>query len=118
MPTELPQLLLDADNHYYESRDAFTRHLPADMRRRGRPVGRDRREAPPLAGEKVTRVLANPTFDPICPPGSLIEYFRAKNDAGTDVEQLFGDLDPLSEHPEYLHRDARLETLPRRASTA
>ena len=26
---------IDADNHYYEMLDAFTRHLPNDFRRRG-----------------------------------------------------------------------------------
>jgi len=26
---------IDADNHYYESLDAFTRHLDPKMRRRG-----------------------------------------------------------------------------------
>ena len=34
----------DADNHYYEATDAFTRHLPAELRE-ARAVGRDRRQA-------------------------------------------------------------------------
>ena len=34
----------DADNHYYEATDAFTRHLPAQYSQ-ARAVGRDRRQA-------------------------------------------------------------------------
>jgi len=64
-----------------------------------------------LAGSKVTRVLANPTFDPIARPGSLIEYFRAKNPDGQDVKELFGQLDPLADHPEYVNREARLAVM-------
>jgi predicted TIM-barrel fold metal-dependent hydrolase len=103
--------VIDADNHYYEAPDAFTRHLPAEMRRRGvqwvQLGGKQRL----LAGEKVTRVLANPTFDPIARPGALLDHFRAKNTAGQDIRKMFGDLDPLADHPEYVDRDARLAAL-------
>ena len=30
----LPYALVDSDNHYYEPRDAFTRHMPAALRDR------------------------------------------------------------------------------------
>src|SRR6478609_3442760 len=70
--------VIDADNHYYEVSDAFTRYLPSDMRRRGLQWSEIDGKRRLLAAEKVTRVLANPTFDPIARPGSLIEYFRAK----------------------------------------
>src|SRR5262249_43380021 len=33
--TELAFKLFDADNHYYEATDAFTRHLPKEYAKRG-----------------------------------------------------------------------------------
>ena len=60
---------------------------------------------------KVNRFIPNPTFDPISKPGALDEYFRGRNPKGEGVRELFGDLDPLSEHPEYRDRDARLELM-------
>ena len=32
--TELGYLPFDCDNHYYEARDAFTRHVPREMQAR------------------------------------------------------------------------------------
>lgn len=46
----------DADDHYYEAEDAFTRHMD--------------------------RFIPNPTFDPVAKPGSLDEYFRGRNPKG------------------------------------
>ena len=83
------------------------------MRRRGLQWSEVDGKRRLLAAEKVTRVLANPTFDPIARPGSLIEYFRAKNEDGSDIKDLFGELEPLADHPEYVDRDARLEVMSR-----
>jgi predicted TIM-barrel fold metal-dependent hydrolase len=64
-----------------------------------------------LVGGKVNRFIPNPTWDPISKPGALDEYFRGRNPKGEGIRELFGDLDPLSEHPEYLDRDARLKLM-------
>lgn len=109
--TQLQGPVIDADNHFYEVEDTFTRYLPAEMRRRGVQWVELDGKRRVLAGGKVTRVLANPTFDPIARPGSLIEYFRAKNPDGQDVKELFGQLDPLADHPEYVNREARLAVM-------
>lgn len=103
--------VIDADNHFYEVADTFTRHLPPEMRRRSVQWVELDGKRRLLAGGKVTRVLANPTFDPIARPGSLIEYFRAKNEGGQEIRDLFGDLDALADHPEYVDRNARLEVM-------
>ena len=106
-----PELVIDADNHYYEAADAFTRHLPKEMRARGvqwaEVAGRPRL----LIGGTVSRVLANPTFDPIARPGSLMPYFRGENPEGMDPREMYGELDPLDAHPEYVGREARLASL-------
>ena len=103
--------LFDADNHYYEAPDAFTRYLdPAMARRSIQWVQLDGRRRLMIGG-KLNRFLGNPNFDPIARPGSLMEYFRAENTAGTEVRELFGALEPLADHPEYTNRDARIAAM-------
>jgi predicted TIM-barrel fold metal-dependent hydrolase len=110
---ELPGRLFDADNHYYETADAFTRYLDPKMAKRSAQwVTLDGRRRL-LVGGTLNRLLANPTFDPIARPGSLIEYFRGSNSSGTDVKELFGSLEPLESHPEYVQRAPRIEAMDR-----
>jgi predicted TIM-barrel fold metal-dependent hydrolase len=98
----------DCDNHYYEAKDAFTRHLEPELRKRAMQwaviEGRERL----LVGGRINRFIPNPTWDPISKPGALDEYFRGRNPKGADTAELFGDLDRLADHPEYQNRDARL----------
>ncbi|HEY8524922.1 MAG TPA: hypothetical protein VIL48_08175 [Acidimicrobiales bacterium] len=62
---------IDADTHYYETLDAFTRHLdPAFAHRGVRPV-QDGKRVQLLIGGRVNRFIPNPTFDPIIGPGWL-----------------------------------------------
>ena len=115
----------DCDNHYYEARDAFTRHLDPAFKKRGIQWavvdGKERL----LAGGRLWRFIPNPTWDPIARPGCLDDYFRGKRPKAssetktTDAQELanlqireaFGDLDRLADHPEYQDREARLRTL-------
>ncbi|MGO8871052.1 MAG: amidohydrolase family protein [Acidimicrobiales bacterium] len=99
----------DADNHYYEATDAFTRHLDPRMARRTMQWAEiDGRQRLLVAG-KINRFIPNPTFDPVAKPGSLDEYFRGRNPRGQDVAALFGDLEPI--RPEYRDREARLTVM-------
>jgi predicted TIM-barrel fold metal-dependent hydrolase len=99
----------DADNHYYEATDAYTRHIDPAMAKRAMQWadidGRQRL----LVGGKVNRFIPNPTFDPVARPGSLIEYFRGRNPEARDMRSLFGELEPI--RPEYRDRDARLAVM-------
>lgn len=106
---ELPFLAFDADNHYYEAEDAFIRHIDPKMKKRCMQWAEIDGKRRLLVGGKVNKFIPNPTFDPIASPGSLEDYFRGKNDAGDmDLGKMFGDLSPISEHPGYRDRDARL----------
>ena len=60
-----------------------------------------------LVGGKINKFIPNPTFDPIARPGSLEDYFRGRNEAGVDLKEMFGDLEPIADHPAYRRRDAR-----------
>lgn len=108
---ELDFTPFDADNHYYEAEDAFIRYIDPAMEKRcmqWAEVGGKRRL---LVGGKINKFIPNPTFDPIAKPGSLENYFRGRNTDGLDIKTLFGDLDPLAEHPGYRDRGARVKLL-------
>jgi predicted TIM-barrel fold metal-dependent hydrolase len=98
--------IFDADNHYYEAEDAFTRHIDPKMKRRcmqWAEVGGRKRL---LVGGKVNRFIPNPTFDPVARPGCLDAYYRGDNPDGLSIRDAFGELEPI--RPEYRDRDKRL----------
>ena len=96
----------DADNHYYESEDAFTRHMDPRMARRAMQWADVGGRKTLLVGGKVNRFIPNPTFDPVAKPGCLDEYFRGRNPDGKSIREIFGELEPIN--PAYRQRDARL----------
>src|SRR5579859_2483162 len=102
--------VFDADNHYYEAKDAFTRHLEPSMRKRTMQWATIEGKERLLVGGAVNRFIPNPTFDPVSKPGALADYFRAKSGVG-DMRVAFGELDPIDERPEYRDRDARVKLM-------
>ncbi|HRW37307.1 MAG: amidohydrolase family protein [Acidimicrobiales bacterium] len=109
--TELGFRPFDADHHYYEATDAFTRHIDPKMAKRCMQWAEVNGKQRLLVGGKVNKFIPNPTFDPIAAPGSLEDYFRGRNEGGLDLKTMFGELDPISEHPEYRDRAARVRQL-------
>lgn len=105
---EIDYEAFDADNHYYEALDAFTRHL--DPKWGPRVVqwceidGRKYH----VVGGKVSRAVTNPTFDPIAPAGALHDYFRGNPDGKSPMDFL-RDRGPIP--PEYRDHDARLAVM-------
>jgi predicted TIM-barrel fold metal-dependent hydrolase len=97
----------DADNHYYEAADAFTRYLDPAFRKRAVQWATIDGKNRLLVGGKIFRFIPNPMFDPIARPGSLDLYFRGKQPSN-DIRTAFGDLERLADRPEYRDRDARL----------
>ncbi len=105
-PVDSP--VFDADNHYYEALDAFTRHLDPELGPRviqWVEVGGRRYHA---LGGTISRAVTNPTFNPIAPAGALVDYFRGNPD-GRPMHELMGSPEPI--RPEYRDRDARLATM-------
>jgi len=60
VPDELRPV--DADNHYYEALDAFTRHLDPAFRQRGVRVVNDGKRTEVLIGGRLNRFIPNPTL--------------------------------------------------------
>ncbi len=100
---------LDADQHYYEVEESFTRHLDRDMRRRGFRFVTSGRRVEAVAGDRVSRFIPNPTFDPVIAPGSLDLYFRGKSPEGFDRSTMIKQVEPIRK--EYRDRDARVAKL-------
>ena len=99
---------VDADNHYYESLDAFTRHLDKQFKQRGVRVVRDGTHVEILIGGKLNSFIPNPTFDPVIVPGCLDLQFRGQIPEGVDPRTL-SRVEPIS--PSYRDRDARIATM-------
>lgn len=105
---ELDHPVFDADNHYYEALDAFTRHLDPKLRVRcvdwceigGRKYH--------VVGGMVSHAVKNPTFDPIAKPGCLADYFRG-NVANVNPLERLKDSEPI--RAEYREAAARLQVL-------
>jgi predicted TIM-barrel fold metal-dependent hydrolase len=99
---------IDADNHYYEPLDAFTRHLDEAFRDRGVKPVQDGKRVQLLIGGRVNRFVPNPTFDPIIVPGCLDPLFRGQIPDGVDPRSLM-QVEPL--RSEYRERDRRIEVM-------
>ena len=109
MTATIDYRVFDADNHYYEAPDAYTRHIDPAMAKRAMQWADIDGRRRLLVGGKVNRFIPNPLFDPVAKPGSLDEYFRGKNPEAKDMRALFGELEPI--RPEYRDREARLRVM-------
>ncbi len=100
--------LFDADNHFYEPTDAFTRHQEPKMAKRGVQWATIDGRLRLIVGGRVCRFIPNPTFDPVARPGALDTYFRGQA-AGEDIRAAFGELEAIS--PAYRDPAARVAVM-------
>jgi len=77
--TGLDYLLFDADNHYYETPDCFSRHMkPADADRAITARRNDSGDWLVMVGDRPYRFM-DVKFDKTNPPGSMHELLRKKS---------------------------------------
>jgi predicted TIM-barrel fold metal-dependent hydrolase len=105
--------MIDADNHYYESEDCFTRHGDEEVNRYVKWVNEGKRKHL-LFGGVMQTMVPNPTFNPITKPGvmhtrlkELAEGGERRNLDNSDSRRYV--LEPLPDH--YRDRDARLRVM-------
>jgi predicted TIM-barrel fold metal-dependent hydrolase len=107
---DLPYATVDADNHYYEPRDCFVRHMPTDQRHRAFQLALvDGKERPVVDGRPVQTLAAAGFFEgETALPGSLREMMQAIKRGGTRAggSPLVGPIDPAA-----FDRERRLELL-------
>ena len=108
MSRELTFEPFDCDNHYYESEDAFTRHVPEEMQARVVQWAEVDGKKYHVVGGKLSKAVTNPTWNPIAKPGALHKYFRG-NPEGKNPMEYLQDCEPLP--AAYIDRDARLEIM-------
>ena len=106
--SDLGHAVWDADHHYYEALDAFTRHLDPSLGPRTVQWATIEGRQYHVLGGKVSRAVTNATFDPISKPGCLSEYFRG-NPNNVNPLELIRDHEPI--RPEYRDPAARLRVL-------
>lgn len=98
----------DADNHYYEAPDAFTRHVSKDMQPRCVQWATIEGRQHHLVGGKLARAVKNPTWNPISLPGSISAFLRGKALTEEDIA-LMRAHEPLPDY--YMDKDARVAKL-------
>ena len=106
MPLDIP--VFDADNHFYETKEALTKFLPerykgaidyVDVRGRTKIVVRGR----------ISEYIPNPTFDVVARPGAQEDYFRHGNPEGKSRREIFGE--PMRAIPAFREPAPRVELM-------
>ena len=90
MARQLDFPVFDADNHLYETQDAFTRHLP-DRTRAPSTTSRSGAARRSSSRGKISEYIPNPTFDVVARPGAQEEYFRNGNPEGKSYREIIGE---------------------------
>lgn len=77
----------DADNHMYETIDAYTRYLPEKYAEALKFIDVNGRKKLQIMGT-VTECIPNPTYEVIPTPGAWSDYFRGINPEGKTLREL------------------------------
>ena len=101
-------LVFDADNHLYETRDAFTRYLPDAYKSAVDYVEVHGRTKIVIRGQ-ISEYIPNPTFDVVARPGAQEEYFRVGNPEGKSYRELIGE--PMRAIPAFRRPEPRIELM-------
>jgi len=100
--------VFDADNHLYETEDAFTRHLPERYKNAIQYVSVKGRTKIAVGG-RISEYIPNPTFEVVARPGAQEDYYRHGNPKGLSRRELFGE--PIKSPPAFREAGARLELM-------
>lgn len=100
--------LFDADNHMYETQDAFTRYLPDKYKAAISYVEVNGRTKIAVRGQ-ISDYIPNPTFDVVARPGAQEEYFRVGNPDGKSYREIVGE--PMRAIPAFRSAAPRVELM-------
>jgi predicted TIM-barrel fold metal-dependent hydrolase len=82
--------VLDADNHMYETTDAFTKHIPREYAGLVKYVQINGRTKIAIRNV-ISDYIPNPTFEVVARPGAEEEYYRHGNPEGKTRRELMGE---------------------------
>jgi len=108
MARRLDVPVFDADNHLYETEDAFTRHLPRRYRNAIQYVDVRGRTKIAVKGQ-ISEYIPNPTFEVVARPGAQEEFFAEGNPEGKSFREIVGE--PMRSIPAFREPGARLELM-------
>ena len=100
--------VFDADNHMYETTDAFTKFLPERYSGLIRYVEVDGRTKIAVKG-LISEYIPNPTFSVVAAPGAQEEYFKHGNPDGKSRREILGK--PIRSLPAFHDPEPRLELM-------
>jgi predicted TIM-barrel fold metal-dependent hydrolase len=108
--TQLPYAIYDADNHYYEPDDCFTRHIEARFKDRTARVERADPAKPGrmFVGDQRCHFFSVGAGDSVGGPGIMKEFLRGETEEGGSPS-----LNPINALavPEFVERTARLKKM-------
>ena len=82
--------VFDADNHLYETEEAFTRYLPEEYKDAVRYVQVNGRTKIAIQGT-ISEYIPNPTFEVVAAPGAHEELYRKGNPDGKSLREMTGE---------------------------
>ena len=100
--------MFDADNHLYETEDAFTRYLPSEHEGVIRYVQANGRTKIAV-DDVISEYIPNPTFEVVARPGAHADYFSGNNAEGKSLRELTGH--PIRSVDGFRSASPRLEML-------
>jgi predicted TIM-barrel fold metal-dependent hydrolase len=100
--------VFDADNHLYETQDAFTRHLPSKYKHAIDYVSVRGRTKIVVRGT-ISEYIPNPTFEVVARPGAHEEFYKRGNPERKSMRELTGE--PMRSIPAFREPGPRLELM-------
>lgn len=99
---------IDADNHFYEAPDAFSRHGNRRVQSfvQWYDQGKKKRL---MFGDHPAPGTGNPTFNPVAKPGAFHETLKSLENGEPPSGPRYGELAPLD--PAFMYRDQRIESM-------
>ncbi|MCB1284626.1 MAG: hypothetical protein KDB20_09935, partial [Microthrixaceae bacterium] len=82
--------IFDADNHLYETEEAFTKFLP-DRYKGAIDYVQVRGRTKIVVRGQISEYIPNPTFEVVARPGAQEEYYRVGNPDGKSRREIYGE---------------------------
>src|SRR5687768_10983314 len=100
--------VFDADNHMYETTDAFTKFLPKEYDKLIQYVQVGKRTKIAVKGQ-ISDYIPNPTFEVVAAPGAQEEYFKKGNPEGKSRREILGE--PIRSPEAFFNPEPRLKLM-------
>lgn len=101
--------IYDADHHYYETPEAFLRHLPKQYHSKFQYVTLANGRTKLAIDGVISDYIPNPTFNVVAGPGTHEPYFRADNPEGLTLREMSGE--PMRSIPAFHNGEAHLKMM-------